>query len=81
MSLPLQGSIHISIENEPPGSGVYTCVARLGGSTEVARSSNATRSTAFDAVISTLRAHQLGDLTLLPMQVSTGGQLPSPKNI
>lgn len=91
MSLPLQGSIHISIENFPQeedvdgrtvsASGAYTCVARLGGSTEVARSSNATRATAFDAVISALRAHRLGDLTLLPMQVSTGGQLPSPKNI
>lgn len=90
MALPLQGSIHISIENLPQtdtngrissAAGDYTCVARLGGNTEVARSSNATRATAFDAVITALRAHPLGDLTLLPMQVSTGGRLPSPKNI
>lgn len=90
MSLPLQGSVHISIENFPQtdtdgvitsAAGNYTCVARLGGSTEVARSNNATRATALDAVIAALRVHPLGDLTLLPMQVSTGGRLPSPKNI
>lgn len=34
------------------------------------------RSDALDAVISDLRNHPLGDLTLLPLLITTGGALP-----
>ena len=89
MALPLNGPIHITIENSAPGSGVYTCVARLGGSSEVARSSNATRATALDAVIAALRVYPqvvdggptTVDLTLLPMMINSGGKVSSPKTI
>jgi hypothetical protein len=36
----------------------------------------AARNDALDAVIAALRSHSLGDLTLLPLLITTGGALP-----
>lgn len=77
MSLPLNGPIVITVPNVAPPSGVYKCVATFRGSASVlAESSNANRTTALNAVLAALVAHPLGNLTLLPLMITTGGALP-----
>jgi hypothetical protein len=77
MSLPLNGPIVITVPNVAPPSGLFKCVATFRGSASVlAENTDSTRADALDAVIAALRAHPLGDLTLLPLMVTTGGALP-----
>lgn len=47
-----------------------------GDAEDDAAAIKAARSDALDAVISDLRNHSLGDLTLLPLLIGTGGALP-----
>lgn len=77
MSLPLNGPIVISIPNVAPPSGLYKCVASFRGSASVlAEATDGDREDALDEVIAALRSHSLGDLTLLPLLITTGGALP-----
>jgi hypothetical protein len=76
MSLPLNGPIVITLPNAEPANGSYKCVATFRGSASVlAESSDSDRDDALDEVIAALRSHSLGDLTLLPMMITTGGKL------
>jgi hypothetical protein len=76
MSLPLNGPIVITLPNAEPANGSYKCVATFRGSASVlAESSDSDRDEALDEVIAALRSHSLGDLTLLPMMITTGGRL------
>lgn len=84
MALPLNGPIVITIPNVAPPSGAFKCVASFRGSASILAESTVTvedegdsaRGMALDNVISALRSHSLGDLTLLPLLIGTGGALP-----
>jgi hypothetical protein len=76
MSLPLNGPIVITLPNAEPPGGVYKCVASFRGQAAVlAEASDSDRDDALDEVIDALRSHSLGDLTKLPMMITTGGRL------
>lgn len=76
MSLPLNGPIVIAIPNAAPAGGEFKCVASFRGQAAIlAEATEAVRADALDAVIAALRVHPLGDLTLLPLLITTGGRI------